>query len=123
MIFFVFCVVSFVVIISDDFLVNENFNGLIEIEFLLGLDVLEVGDKGVILLMINVGVCGINNGLFFNMVVVDVVQGDGIYILDNLIFGVDFDLNGDNILDEEGGIVVSFDEVVNFGVVKDLIFV
>jgi subtilisin-like proprotein convertase family protein len=116
------CAITNVIITSDDYLVNVNFNGLTDVNLLLGSDVLQAEDKGSILLTITVGACGLNNGPFFNYAEADAVQGDGTHITDTSNWGVDPDPNGDGIPDEESGTPVTFEEMVNLGVAKDLIF-
>lgn len=86
-----------------------DFDGISNYNLLIGFDDLEVGEKGVILVKFLVENCGINVGLFFNNVYVDVVFFMGEEVSDVFMLGFDLDLNGDGDLDENGLIIIVFE--------------
>ena len=112
------CVVSVMEITSDDFIVNDNFNGIDDLELLLGGDDLPVGDKGAILLSLAITNCGANIGPFYNNASLSGIAPDGQTLTDNSVEGSDPDPDGNGYPDEMSPTVVSFVENPVLGVTK-----
>ena len=101
------CVVEKVVITSGDYKVNENFDGVTDMNLLLGIDSLLLDDKGSINLTIRVDSCA-DAGPFFNQAVVMGVSPSGEMVMDTSVDGSNPDPNDDGIPDEMDSTVIAF---------------
>jgi hypothetical protein len=113
------CAVIVETITSDDFGVNADYNGITEFELLNGSDSQMPGDKGAILLRLNVDCFG-DEGPFMNNATASAYGPDGTQIFDQSVDGSDADPNGDGIPDEMGSTDVIFDIVQAIGIAKNV---
>ena len=82
-------------ITSDDFTVNGAYNGVGDLNMLIGDDDLPAGDQGAILLTINVDGCGGDTGPFLNQATLTADSPDGTMLMDLSQDGSDPDPDGD----------------------------
>ncbi|MBK8830470.1 MAG: HYR domain-containing protein, partial [Saprospiraceae bacterium] len=111
------CSVAVTELTSDDFLVNPAYDGVTDINLLLGSDDLVVDDKGAILLSILVSDCGIL-GPFENNATLTGEGPGGVPLVDESVDGTDPDPNGDGVPDEQSPTIVDFTENPLIGVSK-----
>lgn len=113
------CQVEIIEITSDKFTVNDDeFDGINVFEMLEGNDILEVGNKGAILLDIHVTLCGENLGPFHNVARVEAVAPGDNLIEDSSSDGSEPDPNSDGTPDESSPTTVVFAEHPLLGVTK-----
>ncbi|MEL6986809.1 MAG: hypothetical protein AAGK97_03175, partial [Bacteroidota bacterium] len=112
------CNVSVTGITSDDFLVNDAFDGIADMNLLLGSDDLPIGDKGAILLTLNISDCGSNMGPFENTAVGSANSPNDSTLVDSSASGSDPDPNGDGNPDETDPTVIMFGQNPSFGTAK-----
>jgi len=106
-------------ITSDDFTVNGAYNGVGDINMLVGDDDLPVGDQGAILLTINVDGCGANTGPFMNSATVTADSPDGQMLDDDSQNGSDPDPDGDgDPTNNDDETEVEFEFESNIGLAK-----
>ena len=115
------CLVEVIRITSDDFTVNPLFNGATVFDMLTGNDLLQVGDKGAVLLTINVNSCQGNTGPFDNTATVSGETPSGDPIEDVTTEGSEPDPNGDGNPDEDEPTTVQFDFTSAIGIAKNVI--
>jgi len=96
------CVISVKSLTSDDFIVNAGFTGTGNNNMLLAGNDLPVGDKGAILLTINLLNCGLNQLSFLNQATVNGTAPNGTVITDPSDNGSDPDPDGDGNPNETG---------------------
>ncbi|MBK6996776.1 MAG: hypothetical protein IPH31_18300 [Lewinellaceae bacterium] len=89
------CVISVQSLTSDDFIVDPAFNGTGNNNMLAAGNDLPVGDKGAILLTINLLNCGPNQIMFTNQATVNGTAPDGTSVSDPSDNGSDPDPDGD----------------------------
>ncbi len=89
------CEVTVSSLTSDDFIVNPSFNGTTVTELLAAGNDLPVGDKGAVLLTINVVNCDASQTSFFNTATAQGTAPDGSITDDISDDGADPDPNGD----------------------------
>ncbi len=114
------CEVSVMSLTSDDFIINPLYNGTTAItELLAAGNDLPVGDKGAVLLTINVANCDDTQTSFINTADATGTAPDGSMTMDTSVDGSDPDgVDGDDNPDEESGTPVSFDQMPQIGVAK-----
>ncbi len=113
------CAVTVMSLTSDDFIVNPSFNGTGNNNMLAAGNDLPVGDKGAVLLTINVANCGANQSSFVNNASTTGTSPGGVSVTDNSVNGSDPDgSDNDNNPDEESGTPVSFTQNPVLGVAK-----
>ncbi|MBK6996782.1 MAG: hypothetical protein IPH31_18330 [Lewinellaceae bacterium] len=113
------CAVSVMSLTSDDFIVNPSFTGTGSNNLLAAGNDLPVGDKGAVLLTINVANCGAAQMSFVNTATATGTSPGGTTVTDNSVDGSDPDgVDGDNNPDEESGTPVSFIQNPVLGVAK-----
>jgi hypothetical protein len=118
------CFVEVLTITSDDFTVNENYNGNTDINLLIGTDNLEVNDKGAILLAINVSNCGDDVGPFMNSGTVSGDAPNGETVEDDTQSGSDPDPDGNgDPTDNDETTDISFEFDNNIGIAKNVVAV
>ncbi|MBK9106237.1 MAG: HYR domain-containing protein [Saprospiraceae bacterium] len=118
------CSVSILTLTSDDFIVNSSFNGITDFNLLNGWENLEVGEKGAILLQVNVASCEENPiypGPFDNSAFASGVAPSGVTIVDESQNGADPDPNGDGNPDEAAPTPINFEQVLNIGLAKNVV--
>ena len=118
------CALSVLSLTSDDFIVNQGFNGITDFGLLVGSDDLPIGDKGSILLTINAATCqGTPQfpGPFFNSATACAVGQSGIKVSDRSANGADPDPNGDGIPDEMSDTEINFMDVTAIGIAKNVV--
>ena len=104
---------------SDDFIVNPAFTGTGNNNMLAAGNDLPVGDKGAVLLTVNVANCGAAQNSFVNTATATGTSPGGTTVTDNSVDGSDPDgTDGDNNPDEESGTPVSFTQNPVLGVAK-----
>ena len=102
---------------SDDFVVNANFNGTTDSLLLNGLDNIQVGDKGAILLTVNA--CGCPNGTsIMNSATATGVTPAGADLTDASADGSDPDPNNDGNPNESGTTDITLTEAGSLGIAK-----
>ena len=87
--------IDIISITSDDFTVNGGYNGVGDLNMLVGDDDLPAGDQGAILLTINVDGCGGDTGPFMNQATLTADSPDGTMLMDLSQDGSDPDPDGD----------------------------
>lgn len=88
-IFLEICEIMIMVLIFGEFdMNNDNYDGIIVVDLLMGIDVLEFGEDGLVNFSLYIENCGGNLGLFFNNVVLLGVVFDGIIYFDVLVDGI-----------------------------------
>gem|GEM_PF-745728 len=113
------CQVEVVELTSDKFTVNDDqFDGIGVFELLEGNDILEVGNKGAIILDVHVTLCGDNLGPFNNTARVEAIAPGDNLIEDTSTNGSEPDPNADGTPDESSPTPVSFTENPLLGVTK-----
>ncbi len=113
------CEVSVMSLTSDDFVINPLYNGVAITELLAAGNDLPVGDKGAVLLTINVANCDDTQTSFINTADATGTAPDGSMTMDTSVDGSDPDgVDGDDNPDEESGTNVSFDQMPQIGVAK-----
>ncbi len=113
------CEVSVMSLTSDDFIINPLYNGVAITELLAAGNDLPVGDKGAVLLTINVANCDDTQTSFINTAEAEGTAPDGSMTMDTSVDGSDPDGDdGDDNPDEESGTPVSFDQMPQIGVAK-----
>ncbi|MEL6987111.1 MAG: HYR domain-containing protein, partial [Bacteroidota bacterium] len=114
------CQITILAITSDDFTVNVDFDGINDIELLDGTDDLPVGDKGAVLLEINVSDCG---GLasFENTATVTALSPGDSTLTDESVDGSNPDPNGDGNPDEMSPTVIEFEQSNSIGLAKRIV--
>ena len=118
------CSIAILSLTSDDFIVNSSFNGITDFKLLNGWETLEVGNKGAILLKINVASCEDNPiypGPFNNSAFASGVAPSGETIVDESQNGSDPDPNGDGNPDEATPTPINFEQVLNIGLAKNVV--
>ncbi|MGB4819128.1 MAG: hypothetical protein WBP33_08430, partial [Saprospiraceae bacterium] len=118
------CSISILTLTSDDFIVNPTFNGITDFNLLNGWETLEIGNKGAILLEVNVASCEENPiypGPFDNSAYASGVAPSGVDIVDESQNGSDPDPNGDGIPDESDPTPINFEQVLNIGLAKNVV--
>ncbi|MBK6996775.1 MAG: hypothetical protein IPH31_18295 [Lewinellaceae bacterium] len=113
------CAVTVMSLTSDDFIVDPAFNGTGNNNMLAAGNDLPVGDKGAVLLTVNVAGCGIGQTDFVNTATTMGTAPDGTVVTDVSVDGADPDgVDGDNNPDEESGTPVSIDPNPVLGLAK-----
>ena len=113
------CEVSVMSLTSDDFIVNAAYDGTTDTELLAAGNGLPVGDKGAVLVTVNVANCDDTQTSFINMATAEGTAPDGSTTTDNSVNGSDPDgTDNDGNPDEESGTNVSFDQMPSLGVAK-----
>ena len=117
------CQIEVVEITSDKFTVNDDdFDGVTVFEMLEGNDPLEVGNKGAILLVLRVTLCGDNLGPFDNIARVEAIAPGNNLIEDSSSDGSEPDPNADGTPDESSPTTVVFAENPLLGITKRVSF-
>ncbi len=113
------CAVSVESLTSDDFIINPLYNGTSITEMLAAGNDIPVGDKGAVLLTINVANCDDTQTSFTNTAIAEGTSPHGVVSTDTSVDGSDPDgVDGDDNPDEESGTPVSFDQMPQIGVAK-----
>ena len=99
---------------------NEVFDGDTDQNLLTGTDLLEVGDKGAILLTVTIAECGSTTD-FINFAVVHGTSPGGEMLMDSTVNGSDPDANqNDDPSDDASGTPVTLEEESFLGVAKNV---
>ena len=116
------CDVALTAITSDDFIVDPTFTMGGNANMLLGDDILEVGDKGAILIEINVSTCAGNTGPFMNQATATGATPSGEPVSDLSDNGSDPDGGDgdDDPTDESDMTTIEFNFQSFIGLAKDL---
>jgi len=118
------CNPTVVEITSDAFIINSDFNGITDFNLLAGVDDLDPGEKGSILLTVRAFDCGTNQGPFANSAHAEGTSPSGTKTTDISDDGANPDTDGDGTPNEDGEndpTLVQFENVYNLGVSKDLV--
>ena len=108
-----------VTLTSDDFIVDPSYDGITNVNMLAAGNDLPVGDKGAVLLTVNVANCGSAQTAFINTAEASGTSPGGTTVTDNSVDGADPDgTDNDNNPDEESGTPVSFTQNPVIGVAK-----
>ena len=114
------CSFEVISLTSDRFTVNETFNGVTDINLLQGVDQLNIGEKGAILLKIRVRECN-TDGPFNNQATATGQSADGTTLTDTSVNGANPDPNGDGNPSESSLTPVNFESVKAIGVAKKVV--
>jgi len=104
---------------SGDFIVNPDFDGVSDLGLLVGTDILELQDKGEVLLTVTVAGCS-TSGPFNNTASLNGTSPSGANVFDASENDSDPDPNGDGVPDEASPTPVTLDELPILGVSKRL---
>ncbi|MDA9774118.1 HYR domain-containing protein [Saprospiraceae bacterium] len=108
-------------ITSDDFIIDPAYDGITNTNMLAGIDDLAPGDKGSILVTVQVFNCGVNQGPFPNSAFAQGTSPGGQTIVDESIDGANPDPDGNGIPDESDPTIVVFENVYFVGISKNLV--
>ena len=115
------CAASVVTITSDDFIINEGYNGTSDTELLEGIDILPIEEKGSINLTVLVDNCAGNTGPFENTATTSALDANGSTVSDISQDGSNPDPNNDGNPIEQEPTIVNFQSVRALGIAKNLV--